>query len=505
MSTPVRPALPSSLQPKSPIAQYFTRKRSSQITTNDLPMEKNAIGLLSPAGMFFAGVKLTVPLAYVYIVLILWRELCLSFPKTMLESHFMTNYFSVGVWTAQTMTSSSLAVEVWAVIEGIFYVVLFLHRKWLNSLDTLELSLRSAPMLELRERAELWELMMDSEDKDCSKFITGWFFGEKLEKLTRYDVMDFLTWSLFDGRNMEHLTHEEMIQLRGFVTDLEHNIALELHGVEEEDTDDLDPSNGDGVIDEKKEALEPPSPQRQHLMQKYGVDLSGTPEGFGTSPKKKWKRRKPKASFQFQECRDESNHSYFSDLYESYKEWCDQHYRNFHPVQGIRNYVVEKTQQLHHAEQTAVASASESLSNMYENAYFALIEKDGAIDKQLTALSHATQTQIADVWNSMWKMKERLRTASDISSRRKALRQQLKSYRQTLAQMRGMATAVPTKQMADLMRKITHCYEALAVVETSAMQAFMETFGYVGKSLLQSKEPPRYLKYSCDPLMDVAR
>ena len=127
--------------------------------------------------------------------------------------------------------------------------------------------------------------------------------------------------------------------------------------------------------------------------------------------------------------------------------------------------------------------------------YAFLIEKDGTIDKQLTALSHKTQTQLADVWNSMWKMKERLQTASDISTRRKALRQQLKSYRQTLAQMRGMATAVPSKQMADLMRKITQCYEALEVVERSAMDAFMQVTGYVGKSLLNnSKEPPRYLK-----------
>jgi len=35
---------------------------------------------------------------------------------------------------ARSMTSSSLVVEVWAVIEGIFYVILFLHRKYLNSL-----------------------------------------------------------------------------------------------------------------------------------------------------------------------------------------------------------------------------------------------------------------------------------------------------------------------------------------------------------------------------------
>ncbi|KAL7539159.1 hypothetical protein ACHAXR_009065 [Thalassiosira sp. AJA248-18] len=510
----------SSQHPKSPIAQYFNRKRSSKITTNDLPMEANAIGLVSPMGIFFSCVKLTVPLAYVYILLILWRELCFSFPQTMLTSQFMLNYFHVGVWMARTMRSSSLAVEVWAVIEGVFYVILFLHRKWLNSLDTLELSLRSAPMLETGERAELWELMMESEEEcsECSEFISGWFFGEKIENLTRYDVMDFLTWSLFEGRNIEHLTQEEMYQLREFVADLEYRISIELHGTKDDDDADgeeknnnSDDENGER-IEEGNNILHPPSPTRQHLMQNYGIQSRGVPE-FATRLRRKQKRLQPKETFQFQGSRDQSHHSYFSNLYESYKVWWEQ--RNLHPVQDIRNYVAEKREhtvvpfldfleQLHHAEQSAVATASESLSNMYENAYFTLIQKDGTIDKQITALSHATQSQIADAWNSMWMMKERLRTASDISSRRKTLTQQLKSYRQTLAQMRGMATAVPSKQMADLMKKITQCYEALEVVEHSAMDAFMQVTGYVGKNLLHNKEPPRYLKYSCDPLMDVA-
>eukprot|EP00584_Thalassiosira_punctigera_P009881 CAMPEP_0172533364 /NCGR_PEP_ID=MMETSP1067-20121228/6095_1 /TAXON_ID=265564 ORGANISM="Thalassiosira punctigera, Strain Tpunct2005C2" /NCGR_SAMPLE_ID=MMETSP1067 /ASSEMBLY_ACC=CAM_ASM_000444 /LENGTH=737 /DNA_ID=CAMNT_0013318001 /DNA_START=524 /DNA_END=2740 /DNA_ORIENTATION=+ len=423
------------------------------------------------------------------------------------------------------MRSSSPAVEVWAVIEGVFYVILFLHRQWLNSLDTLELSLRSAPMLEIRERAELWELMMDSEE-ECSEFITGWFFGEKLEKLTRYDVMDFMTWSLFEGRNMEHLTQEEMYQLRGFVTDLEYKISVELHGVEDDEGkgEVKDILNGDDFNNEQRKGLNrlrPPSPQRP--MQNYGLQLRGSFEDNVRLMSKR-KRPKPKEPFQFQESRDESHHSFFSNLYESYTVWCEQYRemienRRFHPVQNIRNFVAEKSQQLHHAEQSAVATASESLSNMYENAYFTFIEKDGTIDKQLTALSNEAQSQIANVWNSMWKMKERLRTASDISLRRTALQNQLRGYRQTLAQMRGMATAVPSKQMADLMRKITQCYEALEGVETSAKDAFVQVTGYVGKNLLHMapdapdglvaaaqklQEPPRYQKYSCDPLMDVS-
>mmetsp|Transcript_3036 Transcript_3036/g.6458 ORF Transcript_3036/g.6458 Transcript_3036/m.6458 type:complete len:493 (+) Transcript_3036:2-1480(+) len=173
---------------------------------------------------------------------------------------------------------------------------------------------------------------------------------------------------------------------------------------------------------------------------------------------------------------------------------------NFHPVQDIRNYVAEKRQQLHDAEESARATAN----NIYENAYFTIIEKGGNVDRQLTALSNATQSQLADAWNSVWKMKERLQTATDISERRKALRQQLKTYQQTLKQMRSMANAAPSGQMADLMRKITQCYESLERVERSAMDAFVQVTGYVGTHLLHNQEPPRYLKYSCDPLMDIA-
>ena len=37
-------------------------------------------------------------------------------------------------------------------------------------------------------------------------FIRGWFFDHDLDSITRYDVMDFVSWSMFEGRNLEHLT-----------------------------------------------------------------------------------------------------------------------------------------------------------------------------------------------------------------------------------------------------------------------------------------------------------
>lgn len=198
------------------------------------------------------------------------------------------------------MRQSSAFVEWWAIVEGIFYIVLWGHRKWLNSLDTLELSLRSAPMLEIRERAELWELMMADETETIA-FIEGWFFGEKLDKLTRYDVMDFLTWSMFEGRNLEHLTSEESDQLEGFVRDLEYWISVEMYGVECSGDNNQAGENSDTQIksdaskknEEKLDILVPPSPLRQHLMQNYGAQL--TPRS-----KQKCQRPTPKQTFTFQ-------------------------------------------------------------------------------------------------------------------------------------------------------------------------------------------------------------
>ena len=499
MLTPQRN--PSAQPNQSPLTSYFTRRPTSKISTHDLPMEQNAIGIISPMGFFFTSVKLTVPLAYIYIALILWREISHTFPW-FVESDFMNTYCSYLVYIAHTMRQSSTFIEWWAIIEGIFYIVLWGHRYWLNSLDTLELSLRSAPMLEIRERDELWELMMTDEHEVVS-FIEGWFFGEKLGRLTRYDVMDFLAWSMFEGRNLEHLTQEEGGQLERFLSDLEYWISVELNGIVDDNDDDDVKTNNDekndkadtsnvpvqkNDEDESLDILFSSTPLRQHLMQNYGT------QPLSPHSKRKQPRPIPKEAFTFKKSRDDDTHHsyYFSNLYESYKEWATQ--QNFNPVQDIRNFVAEKRQTLHDAEQSAVATAS----HMYDYAYFTFIQKGGTMDRRLTQLGN-------DAWNSMWKMKERLETASDISSRRKALRQQLTSYQQTLAQMRKSAMAVPSKQMADLMKKISQCHEALENVESTARDAFVQVTGFVGNNwLLGKKEPTRYLKYSADPIMDVS-
>lgn len=100
---------------------------------DQLPMEKNARGFLTTTGVFSLCVKLAVPLVYVYIVLIFVRELTYSFPDTI--NHGILAY----------LPQSFLFVEIWIVIEALFYVYLKLRIRQLQCKDPLEASLSAAP------------------------------------------------------------------------------------------------------------------------------------------------------------------------------------------------------------------------------------------------------------------------------------------------------------------------------------------------------------------------
>ena len=192
--------------------------------------------------------------------------------------------------------------------------------------------------------------------------------------------------------------------------------------------------------------------------------------------------------------------TFFSNLYESYKERYDR-YRSmiesadFHPVQDFRNILAETAQQ-----------AEESAQIMYET----IIQPGSNIDKHLSALSHATSAQLTEAWNSFKGMRERIETAKFLSERRSALMEQLRGNRAMLTRMREMAHAVPSKQMAALMRKITECYDALEGVEQRASGQFVKfvkatgAFADRGNALFQRQEPQRYAKYSSDPLLGIA-
>lgn len=212
------------------------------------------------------------------------------------------------------------------------------------------------------------------------------------------------------------------------------------------------------------------------------------------------------AAFRFREDVEREQPNFFSNLYESYKQRYER-YRtmvenaDFRPMQDIRNLVAETAQQAAKTAQSAEETAMKSAQNVYET----IIQPGSNMDKQLSALGHATTVQLSEAWNSVKGMKERLETANFLAERRKALMQQLRGNRAMLTRMREMSYAVNSKQMAALMRRITECYEALERTEVRARDAFLSATGKLtDNSLFGPQEPKRYAKYSSDPLLGIA-
>lgn len=165
-------------------------------------------------------------------------------------------------------------------------------------------------------------------------------------------------------------------------------------------------------------------------------------------------------------------------------------------MQDFKNILAETA---HHAEESAMATAH----SMYET----IVQQGSNMDKQLSAFSHATSAQLTEAWNSVKGMKERLETAAFLSQQRKNWLDQLRGNRAMLNRMREMSYAVPSKQMAALMRKITKCYDALERIEGRAKEGFARATGILadkGSSFFKNNEPQRYAKYSADPLLGIA-
>ena len=483
------------------------------------------MGMKTPVGIFFLLVRLTVPLAYIYMFFILLRELCEAFPTPVYS--FIAVYIPYLSHTIDKMKKSSAIVEIWVFVETIFYIMSKLHATYLQYKDPLEASLSAAPILEIKERAHLWDLMMKQIMLDCPvSFIREWFFNEPLENITSHDILDFCAWCMFEGRNQEHLTKEELRQLGSFVEELEWRISLYLHGeelIEKDVVHDFDNPQREMVF----------GPGKRNMMSRSGSFIlldsdseediycdyydrcwnrDSTPKNYcerdadmlkalvwNENPKS---RVKPRKQFYFQ-CSNDESHVFFSQLYENYKkryEQCKHEMENFHPVQDMRNFMAEKRQRLHEVEEHAIAAAS----NMYENAYFSIIDRGSNVDKRLNAVSSATHKQLLEAWDSISRYKEKLRMADFIISRRKKVLNQMKGYRSVLDRMHSTSSTMPTKQMANLMNKITQCNESHEMIERSAKDAFMAATGLATKNFFKQKEPKRYAKYSNDPLLGLA-
>ena len=107
-----------------------------------------------------------------------------------------------------------------------FWFLLKLKKRWLESYDPLQMSLGAAPMMSAAERQLLFDRIKSSTAAGMEDFIRGWFFDVEISSISRYDVLDWTSWSLFEGRNQEHLTQEELTQLKSFVSDIESLITI---------------------------------------------------------------------------------------------------------------------------------------------------------------------------------------------------------------------------------------------------------------------------------------
>lgn len=165
------------------------------------------------------------------------------------------------------MNNASRIMDVWCVIEALFFIACKMKIWYLQRKDPLEASLSAAPMMDHEDRKLLWDRIIETEQDDPIKFISGWFFDQPIERISRYDVYDFLCWSMFDGRNQEHLTTEELHDLEVFLEDLEYQISLQVYGENVETEIPRSTSNVD-IVDENdnpnEEAEESPSKPVRH-------------------------------------------------------------------------------------------------------------------------------------------------------------------------------------------------------------------------------------------------
>ena len=204
-----------------------------------LPMEPNYLGFHSPWAFLWYFFFLIAPLAYIYIALMLLRDLCEYFPETVQKPLAIYFPFLARVTTMMKSYYGCRFVDIWCMIEAAFFIFCKLKIRYLQSKDPLEACLSAAPMLDPEERKALWEHIMAAESEPS--WLEEWFLDRpSIESIRLYDIYDFVCWAMFDGRNQEHLTTDELNDLEGYVDDLEYRISLQLYGIsEEEDNPDI--------------------------------------------------------------------------------------------------------------------------------------------------------------------------------------------------------------------------------------------------------------------------
>ena len=238
-------------------------------------MEPNHLGFHSPWAFLWYFFFLIAPLAYIYISLMLLRDLCEYFGEPFQKPLDTYLPFLVTLTTMMKSYSGFRLVDIWCIIEAVFFIYCKFKIRYLQSKDPLEACLSAAPMLDPEERRVLWERIMAVESEPS--WLEEWFLDRpSIESISLYDVYDFICWAMFDGRNQEHLTADELNDLEGFVEDLEYRISLQLYGVAEEEESSFAVSTDDKAEQLQSELSAQKSPRIDDIMLNRNRTLSDT-------------------------------------------------------------------------------------------------------------------------------------------------------------------------------------------------------------------------------------
>ena len=293
--TPVRPFQFGKETSQQQEWQQRIKKRLSAAYPDTLLLhpsrDEEYFGWMSPWAWLWGTIFLTIPIAYIYIVLVLLRELCRSVPAL---AQVLTTYVPPLAKLVKYMSAVSWIVEAWCILEALFYVALKLHIRWLQTRDTLEASLSAAPLMDLTSRRVLWQRMMETEAEDTAAWLQGWLLDplDDLQQLHQGDVRGFICWSMFEGRRTEHLTIAEAQQLESFVDELQHRLSLQFYGsistppLSSSNEDQMDfKARGQGQQDEIDDSSSSPATSTAS-SQAFCVDLPEDSHDSGYDP---WK------------------------------------------------------------------------------------------------------------------------------------------------------------------------------------------------------------------------
>jgi hypothetical protein len=108
-------------------------------------------------------------------------------------------------------------IDVYAITESLFFLVVYLPRKWL-------LNRPAAPstVLATREEREAAFVRTWGAYSDPHEYLSGWFKGVAVEELQREDIKDFISWRLWNSTQRAPEYEDELDHYLAMVEDSLH-------------------------------------------------------------------------------------------------------------------------------------------------------------------------------------------------------------------------------------------------------------------------------------------